>query len=398
MTSKASAKKKGSARAAPATTPVASLTRAFDFAALVGSIQAVHDTCASHASRAVNASLTVRNWLIGATVVAYQLRGKDRADYGEALIAALAERLTRAGLKGCQARDLYRHIALAQAYPEILGTLSPQWARLVPGPAKGLRAPSRKKVGTLSPLSKVPRAELLERLSYSHFVELLDVESELGRDFYEVECLRGNWSVRELSRQIGALYFERSGLSKRPDKLAAMVDTNAEHADPKLLVRDPYVFEFLGLKSKEVFSESDLEDALLDRLQDFLLELGHGFCFEARQKRIALGDHPGFVDLVFYHRVLKCHVLLELKVSAFKHEHVGQLNTYVSYYKRNMMSEGDNPPIGLLLCTKKDETVVEYALADLPNRLFVSKYQVELPTREKVREFLEKQMREVGSG
>jgi len=141
--------------------------------------------------------------------------------------------------------------------------------------------------------------------------------------------------------------------------------------------------------------ESDLEEAPLDKLQEFLLELGHGFCFEARQKRILIGDMHGFVDLVFYHRILKCHVLLELKASAFaafSHEHLGQLNTYVSFYRRNMMPPGDNPPVGLLLCTRKDHTLVEYALADLPNQLFVSKYQLELPSKEQIQEFMDAQI------
>jgi predicted nuclease of restriction endonuclease-like (RecB) superfamily len=165
--------------------------------------------------------------------------------------------------------------------------------------------------------------------------------------------------------------------------------------EARLNIRDPYVFEFLGLKSHEVMGESDLEDALLDKLQTFLIELGHGFCFEARQRRILIGETYGFVDLVFYHRILKCHVLIELKVADFNHEHLGQLNTYVSWYKRNAMTKGDNPPIGLLLCTRKDHSLVEYALADLPNRLFVSKYQLELPTREQLTQFLDAQLEEV---
>ena len=144
--------------------------------------------------------------------------------------------------------------------------------------------------------------------------------------------------------------------------------------------------------------ESDLEDALLDKLQEFLLELGHGFCFEARQKRILIGDTYGFVDLVFYHRFLKCHVLVELKVDSFTHENLGQLNTYVNWFRKNMMSDGDNPPVGILLCTQKDHALVEYALAGMDNRLFVSKYQLELPKKEDIQRFLEEKMREAGDG
>ncbi|NOR23478.1 MAG: DUF1016 family protein [Desulforhopalus sp.] len=191
-------------------------------------------------------------------------------------------------------------------------------------------------------------------------------------------------------------YYERTGLSKDKKKLATLVQKSTETADPKLTIRDPYIFEFLGLKPREVMSESHLEEQLLDKLQDFLLELGHGFCFEARQKRILVGDRHYFVDLVFYHRLLKCHVLVELKLEEFSHENIGQLNTYVSWYQKNMMTEGDNPPMGILLCTHKDHTLVEYALAGMDNGLFVSKYQLELPKKEEMQQFIEKQVRESG--
>lgn len=237
--------------------------------------------------------------------------------------------------------------------------------------------------------------KLLESLSYTHIEMLVDLDDDLKRAFYEIECVRGGWSTRELKRQIATLYFERSALSRDKAKLAELAQAAAEKAEPRLTIRDPYVFEFLGLKPQEVLRESDLEEALLDRLQAFLLELGHGFCFEARQKRILIGDTYGFVDLVFYHRILKCHVLIELKADAFSHEHLGQLNTYVSWYRANMMSQGDNPPVGLLLCTAKDQVLVEYALAGLDSRLFVSNYQLTLPSPEELTSFLKQQRQEV---
>jgi predicted nuclease of restriction endonuclease-like (RecB) superfamily len=227
---------------------------------------------------------------------------------------------------------------------------------------------------------------------------LISVEDSLKRVFYEIECIKGNWSVRELKRQIASLYYERSGLSKNKEKLADRIRSGAEPAEPELAIRDPYIFEFLGLKSQEVMGESGLEDQLLDKLQEFLLEMGHGFCFEARQKRILIGDTHNFVDLVFYHRILKCHVLVELKVDKFTHEHIGQLNTYVSWYKKNEMTAGDSPPIGILLCTQKDHPLVEYALAGMDNQLFVSKYQLELPKKEEMERFLAKQMRDMDTG
>ncbi len=250
-------------------------------------------------------------------------------------------------------------------------------------------------MGTASPQLRISPDKLIHRLSYSHLELIVDLDDDLKRVFYEIECIRGNWSVRELKRQIASLYYERSGLSKDKKKLAELVQSGAETAEPKLAIRDPYIFEFLSLKPREVMNESALEDQLLDKLQEFLLEMGHGFCFEARQKRILIGDTHNFIDLVFYHRILKCHVLVELKVDKFTHEHIGQLNTYVSWYMKNEMTSGDNPPVGILLCTQKDNPLVEYALAGMDNQLFVSKYQLELPKKEAMQRFLAQKIKEV---
>lgn len=163
---------------------------------------------------------------------------------------------------------------------------------------------------------------------------------------------------------------------------------------PELTIRDPYIFEFLGLKAKEVMSESHLEDELLNHIEEFLLELGHGFCFEARQKKILIGESDYCIDLVFYHRILKCHVLIDLKLASFSHENIGQLNTYVSWYKKNMMLDGDNPPVGILLCTEKDHALMEYALAGMDEQLFVSKYQLQLPDKQEMQSFIEAKLQD----
>ncbi|GHU62647.1 hypothetical protein AGMMS49983_04460 [Clostridia bacterium] len=238
-------------------------------------------------------------------------------------------------------------------------------------------------------------ASLIERLSYSHFEKLSEIEDETKRDFYLVECLGGGWVVKELKRQIGSLYYERSGLSLNKEKLAKLARQHSEHALESFNIRDPYVFEFLGLKAKEVMSESHLKAQLVDKLEDFVLELGQGFCLETREKRILIGGEHYFVDIVFYHRILKCHVLIEVKVEEFSHESIGQLNTYVSWYQKNMMMDSDNPPVGILLCTGKNEALVEYALAGMDNNLFVSKYMLELPKKEEMRTFIEQQMKEL---
>ena len=397
------------------------------FQALVDAVAQVHQEMAAQAGRAVNMALTVRNWVTGAYVVEYEQHGEDRAAYGEQVLPRLAGELKRRGVPACEERRLRAYRQFYLAYPALgrAPTSSPSSSVAVSPAAsemwRSLTARSRNLLSgndmgiRRSPTAELPatgtaRGEptrmpedsglqadvLLQRLSYTHLELLAALEPDLKRAFYEIECVRGAWSVRELKRQIATLYYERSALSHDKATLAELAQETAERAEPSLAIRDPYVFEFLGLKPGEVLRESDLEEGLLDRLQAFLLELGHGFCFEARQKRILIGDTHGFVDLVFYHRILKCHVLVELKVDAFSHEHLGQLNTYVSWYRANVMAEGDNPPVGLLLCTERDHVLAEYSLAGLENRLFVSKYQLELPSTDDLRRFIEEQRREVG--
>lgn len=356
------------------------------FTQLISSIQAAHRELAAQAGKAVNICLTLRNWLIGHYIAEYELNGKDRAEYGDKLFSALAKELK--ALSNCNRRQLYRYHRFYNFYPGIVGTLPPQFKKLPLLAENSI-------VRTVSPQSGKSHKNLATRLSYSHFDELVDIDDATKRAFYEVECIRGNWSVRELKRQIGSLYYERSGLSVDKKKLAELAQQDAE-PQPVFNIRDPYIFEFLGLKPAEVMSESHLEQQLTGKLQDFLLELGHGFCFEARQKRILIGDEHFFVDLVFYHRILKCHVLVELKLEKFSHENLGQLNTYVSWYRANVMTDGDNPPVGILLCTDKSHALVEYALAGMDNQLFVSKYLLELPQKEEMQRFIDEQLREVG--
>ena len=361
----------------------------WNFEKLVGSIRQAHEELAAQAGRAVNLSLTLRNWLIGLYIREYEQHGEDRAKYGEFLLNRLSEELGRFNIPRSNARELRRFRLFYTVYPQIREALSPEFRS---------RILLRKDLGVadsqMHSQLHISGERLVSNLSFTHFAELLSIEDATKRTFYEIECIKGNWSVRELKRQIGSLYYERSGLSHNKTKLSEMAQQSAEKDDPKLAIRDPYVFEFLGLSPREVMSESHLEDRLINRLQEFLLELGHGFCFEARQKRILIGDEHFFVDLVFYHRILKCHVLVELKLEKFNHENIGQLNTYVTWYRKNMMTSGDNPPVGILLCTDKNRALVEYALAGMDNGLFVSKYQLELPKKEDMKRFIEEQIRE----
>ena len=214
------------------------------------------------------------------------------------------------------------------------------------------------------------------------------------RFFYETECIKCNWSVRELRRQVKTNLFFRSGISRDPSLLIKPTEDN--NLAPALTIKDPFTFEFLGLDAKDAVSESDLEQALMDHLQEFMLELGEGFCFEARQKRIVIDGNYYFIDLVFYNRILHCSVIVELKNNEFRHEDLGQLNAYVGYYKKNEVVEGDNPPVGILLCTDKGSQMVEYALSGMDNHLFVSTYMLHLPDKQKLENFMLKELKEMG--
>jgi predicted nuclease of restriction endonuclease-like (RecB) superfamily len=375
-----------------------------NFEQLVKAIREADQQLAASASKAVNISLTTRNWLIGYYIAEYELHGADRAEYGEYVLAELSQQLT--DVSNCQQPQLYRYIRFYRVYPQILCTASIQSiasiSRLkLPDERSEILCTASIKSDSDTLIDGTTYAQfatgLVGKLSYSHFDKLIEIDDDTKRLFYEVECVRGGWSVRELRRQIGSLYYERSGLSLNKKKLSELAQRNAEQMSGKIAVRDPYVFEFLGLKPAEVMSENQLEDYLMNKLGEFIIELGHGFCFEARQKRILIGDEHYYIDMVFYHRILRCHVLIELKTEEFSQENIGQLNTYVSWYRKNMMAEYDNPPIGILLCTGKKEALVEYALAGMDNNLFVSKYLLELPKKEDMQAFIEQQMKELDS-
>lgn len=239
---------------------------------------------------------------------------------------------------------------------------------------------------------QVPPDKLINSLSYTHFTLLFPIEDPLKRTFYEIECIKGNWKVEELKRQINSLYFERSGMSNNPEKLSRIVQEKSSALVPADIIKSPFTFEFLGLKAKDVVYESDLEQALIDHLEEFLLELGFGFCFEAKQKRITIGGRYYHIDLVFYHRILKCHVLIDLKMKEVEHENIGQLKTYINYYKKNIMLPDDNPPVALLLVTENNKELVEYAVADSDQDLLVSKYMLELPSTKQLEEFIRKEL------
>lgn len=240
----------------------------------------------------------------------------------------------------------------------------------------------------------MPEEKLFYRIPVTHLIGISRIEDPLKRAFYEIETIKGCWTYDELDRQISTLYYERSGLSKSKEGLAKLVNQNANTLMPKDVLHNPMSLEFLNLETHEISSESDIEAAILDNLQRMFLELGNGFCFEGRQKRILIDEEYFKIDLIFYHRVLKCHVIIELKIDKFQHEYASQLNMYLNYYKHEVMLPNDNPPIGILLCTDYTDTVVKYALGGLDENLFVQKYHVQLPTEEDLKRFIAKSIRD----
>ncbi|GGA98348.1 PDDEXK nuclease domain-containing protein [Puia dinghuensis] len=374
----------------------------FDF--LVNVVQEAHRTLQQTAVRTINKHLTIRNWLIGFYIIEYEQNGEDRAKYGEKLLHALAKVIA---IKGLAETNLKTSRQFYMLYPQIGQVITDQLASLGFKPS-AIRQSLTDKFHSVdnqiikeadlqskpvqNDLVAVQPDRLISRLSYTHLVQLFPIDDPLKRVFYEIECIKGNWSVNELKRQINTLYYERSGMSRKPEQLSRFVQEKAEETNIADIIKSPFTFEFLGLKEKDVAFENDLEQALVAHLEEFLLELGHGFCFEGKQKRILIGDEYYFIDLVFYHRVLKCHVLVELKIDEVKHEHIGQLKTYINYYKKEVMLANDNPPIGILLVTKNKKALVEYAVADSDLQLFVSKYMIELPSKEQLEDFIRREL------
>lgn len=370
-----------------------------DFNSLVGRINSVQDALQAQAAHAVNLSLTARNWLIGYYIVEFEQRGEDRAKYGENLLKKLAQSLNRRGLGE---RRLYEYRLVYQIYPQ-LGDVIAEYITQN-GQSEKLRLPSAESINSIcaneklrlpSAISVEPREtwqtaskSLFYKLSSSHLIYLSNLNNDLKRAFYEQEAIRGCWTVKELDRQVSSLYFERMGLSK--DKLAMQKLTmkDSRQLSPRDILHNPVTLEFLGLQSQDVFTETKLETAILNHIQQFLLEMGRGFCFEARQKRILVDQDYYKADLIFYHRILKCHVIVDLKIDRFRHEYASQLNLYLNYYKHEVMQMDDNPPIGLLLCTDYGETTVRYATEGLSENLFVSKYRLQLPSEEEIRNYL----------
>lgn len=373
-------------------------THSFD--ELTKIIRDTHDAAQTTAVKAINRMQTMRNWLYGYYIIEFEQHGKDRAEYGTQLLKRLEERVNRKGLTETlfkNSRKFYR--LYPQMVENIIGVISPTVSDklLESKDASGLCDTQMtenehvEKSPTVSDGFRTTGQMIISRMSFSHIVEIMTVDDPLARYFYEQECIKCTWSVRELRRQISTNLYVRTGISSNPEKMLSLPSLQG-HDNNELQIRQPFTFEFLGLKANEVVGEKDIENALIDHLQDFLLELGKGFCFESRQKRIIIDDEYYYPDLVFYNRILHCGVIIELKDEEFSHQNLGQLNAYVSHYKEHEMQPGDNPPIGILLCTRKGKKMVEYALAGMDNQLFVSTYMLQLPDKKTLEDFLLKQL------
>ena len=360
----------------------------FSFDHLSELVLQLHDSAYSATVKAINRFATIRNYVIGFYIVEYEQHGNDRAKYGDRLLKRLAESVNKRGINETILKNCRRFYL---AYPQIkdyLTAISPTASKKSLGKSPTASDKSSQISPTLSDNFITPAAELVSKLSLSHIVEILTIDDPLARFFYETECIRCCWSVKELRRQISTNLYFRAGVSQKPELLLERTEINTS---PAITIKDPFSFEFLGLRP-EAFTENDLENALIGHLQEFLLEMGKGFCFEARQKRMIIDDEYYFADLVFYNRILHCNVIIELKDDEFRHADLSQLNAYVSYFRENEMNIGDNPPVGILLCTRKGDKMVEYALAGMDNDLFVSTYMLSLPDKKTLQEFLLKEI------
>ncbi|MBI4980481.1 DUF1016 domain-containing protein [Candidatus Woesearchaeota archaeon] len=324
-----------------------------EYNSLISSIGLLLEKARQKTFYQINQTLVQTYWEIGKRIVEYEQKGKEKAEYGSKLLDKISQDLKLRYGKGFSRSNTYLMRFFFTKYPKIQT-------------ASG-------------------------KLSWSHYCELLNVSDDLSRSFYEKQCLNEKWSVRELSRQINSMLFERLALGKDKNKVLALSTKGQSVSSPKDMVKDPYVLEFLGISQEHELTEKEFEQKIIDNLQMFLLELGKGFTFVARQYRLTLNQQHFYVDLVFYHRILKCFVLIDLKIGKVDHNDIGQMNLYLNYFKKEEMGVGDGEPIGIILAAEKNNFFVEYALGGISNQLFVSKYKLYLPSKEE----LEKEIRKL---
>jgi predicted nuclease of restriction endonuclease-like (RecB) superfamily len=344
--------------------------------------------------RTVNSTMTYTYFEIGRMIVEEEQNGKDRAEYGKQILKGLSEQLTTEFGKGFSIDILERIRKFYLVYSKsetLLRILSIQNSETVSRISEDRKSQSlitelqNEKTQTLSiEFKSIDSATLISffKLTWSHYTFLMRIDDEKERSFYEIESEKYNWSVRELKRQYDSALYARLALSRDKEGVLKLSEEGQIIEKPKDLIKDPYILEFLGLPELHQYSESQLEEEIINKLEHFLLELGHGFAFVARQQRISFDDKHFYIDLVFYNRVLRSFVLIDLKIGELKHQDLGQMQMYVNYYDREMRLEGENKTIGLVLCQNKSDFVVEYTLPENNEQIFASKYKTILPSKE----------------
>jgi predicted nuclease of restriction endonuclease-like (RecB) superfamily len=313
---------------------------------IYGQIKEILTSARAKAYSAVNFAMVEAYWFIGKQIVDAQA-GNERAEYGEYLLKYLAEQMTHDFGKGFTMTNLKYMRQFYNMYPI--------------------------------------RHALRDQLAWTHYRQIMRVEDETARNFYIDECIKSNWSTRQLERQINTHFYERLLSSQNKEAVATEIQKTAPAPQPRDFIKNPVVLEFLDLKPSPELYEKDLETAIINHLQSFLLEMGRGFSLVARQKRISFDGRDFYIDLVFYHYILKCFVLIDLKIDDLTHQDLGQIQMYVNYYTREMMNERDNPPIGIVLCADKSEAIVRYTLAEDNKQIFASKYMLYLPTEQELK-------------
>jgi len=340
----------------------------------------------SNVVRQINQTQVMAYWEIGREIVEFEQEGKARAEYGKELIVKLSEDMTEKFGRGFSEINLRNMRRFYLEFPlRIQQTLSVESQK---PQTLSMKSREEEKSQTLSDESEkyeTLSVKFQPILSWSHYCELLKVEEPLARSFYEQEAVKSNWSIRELRRQINSMLFERLAYSKDTKAVMNMAEKGQVIEKPEDAIKDPYILEFLNLKEETSYTESQFEQAIIDKLQYFLLELGSGFSFVARQKRITIANRNYYIDMVFYNRILKCFVLIDLKTGELDHSDMGQMNFYLNYFRENEKSEDENDPIGLILCTGKDDVFARYVLGGVSNKIFASKYRLALPSEQELK-------------
>lgn len=352
---------------------------------LVGDIKALIHQARSVAARQINSLQVLANFEIGRRIVDEEQHGDDRAEYGRQLLQTLAEELTMEFGKGFSHRNLDYMRKFFLTYRDRATPISQKPSAKLPSPAISRKTAGKTAADVAIPFSTESIAAF--NLSWSHYVFLIAIKSPGERQFYEIESAQNDWSLPELRRQFDSGLYERLSLSRNPQEVLQLSEQGQTIAKPVDLIKNPYVLEFLGLEAHSSYSESELEAAIITRIEDFLLELGKGFLFEARQKRFTFAEEHFFVDLVFYNRLLRCYVLIDLKIGKLTHQNLGQMQMYVNYFDRFVKRDDENSTIGIILCKEKNDALVEITLPEDAN-IHASEYQLYLPSKDELQQRL----------